>query len=177
MTSLRLVDPLGGRPLSGADLPLSIGGAGCAVVVPGAEPGTVLASVGSSDGRLFIEPGPGAELRLDGRRLEASGWLAPGSVADLGRAMVRLERHEDGDGGPIMDARFGASGGSGDDLYDRAVAVVLRDGKASTSYIQRALQLGYNRAANLIERMERDGIVSPPNHAGKREILAGSDAA
>ena len=84
---------------------------------------------------------------------------------------------EDGeeDGGPLMDARFGATGGSGDDLYDRAVAVVLRDGKASTSYIQRALQLGYNRAANLIERMERDGIVSPPNHAGKRDILMGRE--
>ena len=97
MTSLRLVDPLGERPLSGADLPLSIGGTGCAVVVPGAGPGAVLASVGSSDGRLFVEPGPGAEVRLDGRRLEASGWLAPGSVVDLGQALVRLERHEDGD--------------------------------------------------------------------------------
>lgn len=85
------------------------------------------------------------------------------------------DEDEDGDGGPLMDARFGASGGSGDDLYDRAVAVVLRDGKASTSYIQRALQLGYNRAANLIERMERDGIVSPPNHAGKRDILMGRE--
>jgi DNA segregation ATPase FtsK/SpoIIIE, S-DNA-T family len=86
---------------------------------------------------------------------------------------------EDGedDGSPIMDGRFGATGGSGDDLYDRAVAVVLRDGKASTSYIQRALQLGYNRAANLIERMERDGIISPPNHSGKRDILMGRENA
>jgi len=65
----------------------------------------------------------------------------------------------------------------GDDLYDRAVAVVLRDRKASTSYIQRRLSIGYNRAADLIERMERDGIVGPANNVGKRDILvAGPDA-
>ncbi len=66
----------------------------------------------------------------------------------------------------------GGEGGSGDDLYDRAVAVVTRDGKASTSYVQRRLQIGYNRAASLIERMEQEGVVSPANHSGKREILA-----
>jgi S-DNA-T family DNA segregation ATPase FtsK/SpoIIIE len=65
------------------------------------------------------------------------------------------------------------SGGSGDDLYDRAVAVVTRDRKASTSYIQRRLQIGYNRAASLMERMEDEGVVGPANHAGKRDILAG----
>ncbi|MDP3631575.1 DNA translocase FtsK, partial [Phenylobacterium sp.] len=64
-------------------------------------------------------------------------------------------------------------GGSGDDLYDRAVAVVTRDKKASTSYVQRRLQIGYNRAASLIERMENEGVVSPANHAGKREVLVG----
>ena len=74
----------------------------------------------------------------------------------------------DGDAGG-----FGDEGGSGDDLYDRAVAVVTRDRKASTSYIQRRLQIGYNRAASLIERMEQEGVVSPANHAGKRDILAG----
>ena len=63
--------------------------------------------------------------------------------------------------------------GGGDDLYDRAVAVVTRDRKASTSYIQRRLQVGYNRAASLMERMEREGVVGMANHAGKREILAG----
>ena len=70
----------------------------------------------------------------------------------------------------------GASGGGGnledsDDPYDQAVAVVLRDGKASTSYIQRRLGIGYNRAASIIEKMEREGIVGAANHAGKREIL------
>ncbi len=59
------------------------------------------------------------------------------------------------------------------DLYDKAVALVLRDRKASTSYIQRRLQIGYNRAASLIERMEREGLVGAANHAGKREILVG----
>jgi S-DNA-T family DNA segregation ATPase FtsK/SpoIIIE len=70
------------------------------------------------------------------------------------------------------DLAFGGEGGESNDLYDRAVAVVTRDGKASTSYIQRRLQIGYNRAASLMERMEHEGVVGPANHAGKREILA-----
>jgi S-DNA-T family DNA segregation ATPase FtsK/SpoIIIE len=77
---------------------------------------------------------------------------------------------EDEDGG---DMGFGGGGGGEGDLYDQAVAIVTRDGKASTSYVQRRLQIGYNRAASLIERMEREGVVSAANHAGKREILAG----
>ena len=63
--------------------------------------------------------------------------------------------------------------GQGDeDLYDRAVAIIVRDRKASTSYLQRRLSIGYNRAADLIERMEAEGLIGPANHAGKREILA-----
>lgn len=58
------------------------------------------------------------------------------------------------------------------DLYNQAVAIIQRDQKVSTSYIQRQLRIGYNRAANIVERMEKEGIVSPPNHSGKREILA-----
>ncbi|MGE0195559.1 MAG: DNA translocase FtsK, partial [Methylocystis sp.] len=61
----------------------------------------------------------------------------------------------------------------GGDLYDRAVAIVLRDKKCSTSYVQRRLSVGYNKAASLVERMEQEGVVSAPNHAGKREILVG----
>jgi S-DNA-T family DNA segregation ATPase FtsK/SpoIIIE len=61
----------------------------------------------------------------------------------------------------------------GADLYDRAVAVVLRDKKCSTSYVQRRLQVGYNKAASLVERMEKEGVVGPANHAGKRQILVG----
>ncbi|WP_035872062.1 DNA translocase FtsK [Cucumibacter marinus] len=62
---------------------------------------------------------------------------------------------------------------SGDELYDKAVNIVLNDRKASTSYIQRRLSIGYNRAATLIERMEQEGVISPANHAGKREVLVG----
>ncbi len=70
----------------------------------------------------------------------------------------------------------GANGGDEDDgLYNQALKIVLKDRKASTSYIQRCLRIGYNRAANIIERMEREGIVSPPNHVGKREILMGGN--
>ena len=65
----------------------------------------------------------------------------------------------------------GTGKSSGDDLYDRAVAIVARDKKASTSYIQRQLSIGYNRAANIIEKMEREGVVSTANHVGKREVL------
>ena len=61
--------------------------------------------------------------------------------------------------------------GDSEDPYDQAVAVVLRDRKVSTSYIQRRLGIGYNRAASLIERMEQEGVISAANHAGKREIL------
>jgi DNA segregation ATPase FtsK/SpoIIIE, S-DNA-T family len=66
-------------------------------------------------------------------------------------------------------------GGSGDELYDKAVNIVLSDKKASTSYIQRRLAIGYNKAASLIERMEKEGVISPANHSGKREILVGSE--
>ena len=62
-------------------------------------------------------------------------------------------------------------GGSGDELFDQAVAIVARDRKASTSYIQRKLQIGYNRAARLIEQMEEEGMISGPNHVGRREVL------
>ncbi len=74
---------------------------------------------------------------------------------------------------PEEDAIAEGGGESGDSLYDQAVAIVTRDGRASTSYVQRRLQIGYNRAARLIEEMEEQGVISAPNHAGKREVLAG----
>ncbi len=61
----------------------------------------------------------------------------------------------------------------GNDLYDKAVKVVLRDKKCSTSYIQRRLSIGYNKAASLVERMEQEGIVGAANHVGKRAIIVG----
>jgi S-DNA-T family DNA segregation ATPase FtsK/SpoIIIE len=66
---------------------------------------------------------------------------------------------------------LGNSDDSGDRLYDRALAIVARERKATTSYIQRRLEVGYNRAARLIERMEEEGVISKPNHQGKREVL------
>ena len=75
--------------------------------------------------------------------------------------------------GELGTGAVGPSGrpGGEDDLYERAKEIVLRDRKASTSYIQRRLSIGYNRAADLIERMEREGLISPANSTGKREIL------
>jgi S-DNA-T family DNA segregation ATPase FtsK/SpoIIIE len=82
---------------------------------------------------------------------------------------------EDADENAPFDMMPGLTGGNTDGekaLYDQAVAIVIRDGKASTSYIQRQLQLGYNKAARLIEQMEKDGVITQANHVGKREILA-----
>jgi S-DNA-T family DNA segregation ATPase FtsK/SpoIIIE len=79
------------------------------------------------------------------------------------------EVDEDADGGALD---ITSASDADKSLFDRAVEVVVREGKASTSFIQRHLNIGYNRAAKLIEQMEREGIVSPANHVGKREILA-----
>ncbi|MCJ8521830.1 S-DNA-T family DNA segregation ATPase FtsK/SpoIIIE [Pseudorhizobium tarimense] len=80
--------------------------------------------------------------------------------------------NEDGDAA-VFDQSEMCDEAASDDLYARAVKVVQRDSKCSTSYIQRRLSIGYNRAASLVERMEREGLVGPPNHVGKREILNG----
>ncbi len=77
------------------------------------------------------------------------------------------------DGSYELPGMSSGDDGESEDLYDRAVAIVGRDKKASTSYIQRRLSIGYNRAATIIERMENEGVVGPANHAGKREILIG----
>ncbi|CAK0749768.1 DNA translocase FtsK [uncultured Gammaproteobacteria bacterium] len=98
---------------------------------------------------------------------------------------VTEEIDDDGEDGKSGSSGGGASasggGGAGngeagneDELYDRAVAVVSHERKASTSFIQRQLRIGYNGAARLIERMEREGVVSKPNHSGKREVLTRS---
>ena len=58
-----------------------------------------------------------------------------------------------------------------DELYEKAVMLIKNEGKASTSFLQRKLQIGYNRAARIIDMMEEDGIVGQPNHVGKREVL------
>ena len=83
---------------------------------------------------------------------------------------VTAEEPEIGEDGAVFDST-GMGMAEGGDLYSQAVAIVKRDRKASTSYIQRRLQIGYNRAATLMERLEQEGIIGQPNHAGKREIL------
>ena len=79
----------------------------------------------------------------------------------------------DGEGGGGLSLSGIAAGSDGEKgLFDQAVALVSREGKASTSFIQRHLAIGYNRAAKLIEQMEKEGVVGPANHVGKREVLA-----
>jgi S-DNA-T family DNA segregation ATPase FtsK/SpoIIIE len=75
------------------------------------------------------------------------------------------------DGSEVMSAMFGGGSSDVDELYDQAVALVAREGKASTSFVQRYLQIGYNRAARIIEEMERQGVISKANAVGKREVL------
>jgi S-DNA-T family DNA segregation ATPase FtsK/SpoIIIE len=73
----------------------------------------------------------------------------------------------------VADAAFGTSSGDPEeDMYREAVAAVVRDKRPTTSYVQRVLRIGYNRAASMIERMEREGVISAADHAGKRQILS-----
>ncbi|MEL6257725.1 MAG: DNA translocase FtsK 4TM domain-containing protein [Pseudomonadota bacterium] len=124
---------------------------------------------------LYQAPG-GKTKRLHGPFVsdeeveEVVAWLKDQGEPNYDPAI--LDDPEDGDGGPIMDAMLGTSSGDPDeDLYAQALAIVIRDQRASTSYLQRRLKVGYNRAASLIERLEDEGVVSAPNHAGKREVL------
>jgi S-DNA-T family DNA segregation ATPase FtsK/SpoIIIE len=66
-----------------------------------------------------------------------------------------------------------AAEGTGDNVYEQAVQIVARDGKASTSYLQRKLSIGYNSAAKLIERMEQEGLITTADHVGRRQVLMG----
>jgi S-DNA-T family DNA segregation ATPase FtsK/SpoIIIE len=91
-----------------------------------------------------------------------------GEPAYLDEVTEPVEGNGDSDQG--MSGIAGASDGD-KTLFDQAVAVVAREGKASTSFIQRHLNIGYNKAAKLIEQMEKEGIVGVANHVGKREIL------
>ena len=95
------------------------------------------------------------------------GWLLAAGV--LVTALEDITREEEE---PDDSAESGTSEEGGDDLYDKAVELVCRERKASTSFVQRHLQIGYNRAARIIEKMESEGVISPANHVGKREVLA-----
>ncbi|MFD2052566.1 DNA translocase FtsK [Mesorhizobium calcicola] len=82
------------------------------------------------------------------------------------------EEEAESDQGAVFD-KGSVAAEDNDSIYDEAVKVVVRDKKCSTSYIQRRLGVGYNRAASLVERMEKEGLVGAPNHVGKREIIMG----
>ncbi|MGE3545066.1 MAG: DNA translocase FtsK 4TM domain-containing protein [Kofleriaceae bacterium] len=90
-----------------------------------------------------------------------------------GRPVYNLDilkpRDEEGEGGGDMGAMPG--GKSDDDMYDKAVYIVTTTRNASISWVQRQLRIGYNRAARLVEEMEKQGVVSPPDHTNKREVL------
>jgi S-DNA-T family DNA segregation ATPase FtsK/SpoIIIE len=125
----------------------------------------------ASGGRITRVHGPfvsDAEVLAVVEHLKTQG--EPNYIEDV----TTMPVDEEGSG-----SGFGGDGeeGSGDDLYDRAVQIVLRERKASTSYIQRCLQIGYNRAARLVDRMEAEGLVGPANHVGKREILVPGESA
>ncbi|MFL1464297.1 DNA translocase FtsK, partial [Roseococcus sp. DSY-14] len=117
-------------------------------------------------GRVTRVHGP---FVADGEVEKITDWLREQGEPDYIEEVTEVEE-EDG-GGLSLSGIAGASDGE-KSLFDQAVAVVTREGKASTSFIQRHLNIGYNRAAKLIEQMEKEGVVSPANHVGKREVLA-----
>ncbi|WP_421779050.1 DNA translocase FtsK 4TM domain-containing protein [Hoeflea sp.] len=124
-------------------------------------------------GDMLYMPGGGRIQRVHGPFVsdkeveDIVSYLKTQGVPEYLDAITEDDDEGDSGGGPAGTSNMAES----DDPYDQAVAVVLRDGKASTSYIQRRLGIGYNRAASLIERMENEGVISAANHAGKREIL------
>ncbi len=120
-------------------------------------------------GDMLYSTGAGQIIRVHG------AYVADEEVEAIADALRQQgsPNYVDGilDGPQVSEIASGEREPSDDDLYDRAVAIVLRDRKASTSYVQRRLSIGYNRAADLIERMEREGLISPANNVGKRDIL------
>ncbi len=144
---------------------------------------TILGEMGAEQllgqGDMLYMAGGGRISRLhgpfvsDGEVEAIVTHLKSQGAPDYVEAVTEEEDEDYGDG-----AMGGMEGGSsGDALYDQAVAVVLRDKKVSTSYVQRRLQIGYNKAASLIERMEKEGLISSANGTGKREILVPGDSA
>ena len=143
------------------------------------------------DSRTILGEQGGEQLLGQGDMLYMAGG---GKIARVHGPFVsdgeveELVRHLRAQGAPayiesVTDDPEGEEGGLGlpgeggednesDQLYDQAIALVARERKCSTSFIQRYLQIGYNRAARIVERMEREGVVSPANHVGKREVLA-----
>jgi S-DNA-T family DNA segregation ATPase FtsK/SpoIIIE len=117
-------------------------------------------------GRVTRVHGP---FVADGEVERIADWLREQGEPDYIEEVTEAAE-DDGDGLALSGIAAGTDAEKS--LFDQAVAVVTREGKASTSFIQRHLNIGYNRAAKLIEQMEKEGVVSPANHVGKREVLA-----
>jgi len=120
-----------------------------------------------SGGRITRIHGP---LVTDGEVEAAVKHLSHQGPADYQPDVIGAEDEGGGLSGDAFDG-----GDESDELYNKAVNIIVEHRKASTSFIQRQLKIGYNRAANLVERMEADGLVSPANHVGKREVLIGKE--
>jgi len=128
---------------------------------------------------LFLAPGTSRPRRIhapfltEEETLRLVDWLKERGKPDYNQALLSaMEMDEEAAGGPEDDG----GSGSGDDIYDRAVAVVRRERKASTSLLQRKLNIGYGRAARLIDRMEEEGLIGPDRGASKpREVLVGEE--
>jgi S-DNA-T family DNA segregation ATPase FtsK/SpoIIIE len=130
-------------------------------------------------GDMLFSPGSGQLLRVHAPFVSdeevesvAAALREQGEPNYIDALQRHIEITDQVDGGGVTHTPVD----SADDLFDRAVAIVHRDGKASTSYLQRRLSIGYNRAADLIERMEAEGIVSPADHSGRRRVLIGAEA-
>ena len=123
---------------------------------------------------LFMEGG-GRVVRIHGpfvddREVEdVANFLRQQGEPDYNESVT-----EEDETGIVEQSSAGSPGlqpATGNSLYDEAVALVVREQKASTSFVQRHLKIGYNRAATLVEEMESAGIISAANHVGKREVL------
>ena len=129
---------------------------------------------------LYLPPGSGVTERIHGAFVDDDEvhkvveWLRKQGEPDyLEEVLSETQSTADGQSiGLTGLPEAGEGGSSEDELYDRAVAYVLESRRASISSVQRHLRVGYNRAARLIEEMEAQGVVSPPEHNGQREVLA-----
>ncbi len=118
-------------------------------------------------GRLLRVHGPFVE---DGEVESVANFLCHQGAPEYDEGVVADEQADQAD-----DMLTGTVGGTGESLYDQAVRLVVREQKASTSFVQRHLKIGYNRAATIIEEMENNSIISTANHVGKREVLISDD--
>jgi len=97
--------------------------------------------------------------------------LAMNLANEFGAIIINADALQIYDSWRILTARPNLSDEKKDELYQTALEIIKSEGKASTSFLQRKLQIGYNRAARIIDMMESEGIVSKANHVGKREVL------